>query len=70
METEIESICCKHEVPPDYFDEVCVTLSSNIASVCLYHEATLGELNNLRGNQMNIKNRSLRYAAIFYLVGP
>ena len=66
METEIESICCKDEVPPDYFDEECVTLSSNFESVCLHPEvlkATLGGLNNLRGDQINIQNRSLRYAA-------
>ena len=64
METEKESTCCKDEVHPDYVDEECLTLS-NFASVCLHHEvlkATLGGRYNLRGDQMNIQNRSLRYA--------
>ena len=66
METETESICCKDEVAGEFFDEDCITLNNNFASVCLHREvlkATLGGLNNLRGDRMNIENRSLRYAA-------
>ena len=56
METEAESHCCTEEVPADYFDEECVTLNSDFASVCLHEEvlkATLGDLNNMRRDRMN-----------------
>jgi len=65
METEMESICCKDEVPGEFFDEDCITLNNNFISVCLHREvlkATLGGLNNLRGDRMDVTNRSLRYA--------
>ena len=66
METETESICCKGEVTGEFFDEDCISLNNNFASVFLHREvlkATLGGLNNLRGDRMNIETRSLRYAA-------
>ena len=66
METETESIYCKDEVSGEFFDEECITQNNNFASVCLHREAlkaTLGGLNNLRGDRMNIENRSLLYAA-------
>ena len=54
METDVESLCCKEEER--------VTISA----VCLHQEvlkATLGGLNNLRGDRMVTENRSMRYAA-------
>ena len=53
METDVESLCCKEEVPSEYFEDECVTLSSNFASVGLHAEvlkATLAGLSNLRGD--------------------
>ena len=66
METENESICCKEQVPGDFFAEECVTLGANFAAVCLHREvlrATLSGLNNLRGDVINFENRSMLYAA-------
>ena len=63
METEKESICCKEQVPGDFFAEECVTLGANFAAVCLHREvlrATLSGLNNLRGDVINFENRSMR----------
>ena len=65
MAIEAESRCCKDDVPCELFDETCICLNDNFAAVCLHPEvlkATLGGLNNLRGDRMIIENRSLRYA--------
>ena len=66
IETEVESVCCKEDVPGELFDESCITLSENFASVCLHQEvlrATLASLNNLKGDRMVVENKSFRYAA-------
>ena len=68
METEEESKCCREagEVPDDYFSNlVCITENGNFGAVCLQREVlktVLRMLNNMRGDNINISNRSLRYA--------
>ena len=69
METEEESKCCRetNEVPDAYFDgQQCIAESDRFSQVCLLEEVlktTLYGLNNLRGDKINVCNRSLRYAA-------
>ena len=68
METEEESKCCRDEgeVPQSYFGEYpCVTSHSNFSSVCLQEQVlktTLYMLNDIRGDTINVRNRSMRYA--------
>ena len=68
METEDESKCCRddEEVPLSYFGEhTCVTSHSNFLAVCLQEQVlktTLYMLNNIRGDTINIRNSSMRYA--------
>ena len=67
MGTEEESICCRDEdVPDSYFAEkMCITENENFRAVCLNREVlktVLHMLNNVRGDEINIQNKSLRYA--------
>lgn len=68
METDEESLCCREagEVPEEYFEnELCITENENFRAVCIHGEVlktTLRMLNNLRGDAINISNRSMRYA--------
>ena len=68
METEDESKCCKDDgkVPECYFNgKVCITENESFGAVCIQREVlktVLHMLNNMRGVDINIHNRSLRYA--------
>lgn len=68
METEEESKCCREadEVPEEYFGcHKCITNNENFKVVCLNREVlktTLSALNNMRGDDIRISHRSMRYA--------
>ena len=68
MKTEEESRCCRDdgEVPQSYFGEhLCVTSHSNFSAVCLQDQVlktTLHMLNDIRGDTINVRNTSMRYA--------
>ena len=70
METEEESRCCREadEVPEEFFSgHPCVTCNEDFRTVCLslnkdVLKTALSALNNMRGDRINITNRSLRYA--------
>ena len=68
MDTEQESKCSQegNEIPDEYFQgETYVTETESFAQVCLLREVlktTLRGLNNLRGDEINICNRSHRHA--------
>ena len=67
MTTYEESLCCKGDVPRDYFGEsACITEHEDFQNVCLnlaVLKTTLNMLNNLRGDNIVYENDSLRYAA-------
>ena len=66
--TDVECLCCREagEVPEEYFwNELCITENENFRAVCIHGEVlktTLRMLNNLRSDEINISNRSMRYA--------
>ena len=68
MLTEEGSKCCREldEVPEHYFgDKACISETENFKHVCLTREVLktiLHALNNMRGDDINVSNRSLRYA--------
>ena len=66
MESEEESICCRDDVPEAYFDgKMCITENENFRAVCLQREVlktVLRMLNNMRGDEIYIQNKSLRHA--------
>ena len=67
METEEESICCRDENLPEryYDDKVCITENNDFRTVCLHREVlktVLSMLNNMRGDEIDIHNKSFRYA--------
>ena len=66
MESEEESVCCHDDVPEDYLQgKGCIIDNENFSAVCLQREVlktVLYMLNNMRGDKINIKNESLRYA--------
>lgn len=67
MNTHEESLCCKDEVPQEYFElKECIIENEDFKVVCLNEavlKTTLNMLNNLRGNKIEYGNISLRYAA-------
>ena len=67
MTTYEESLCCKDDVPHDFFGETtCIVEHMDFQTVCLnvaVLKTTLNMLNNLRGNTIVYENESLRYAA-------
>ena len=68
METKDESKCCREdgEVPEFYCNgKVCITENESFGAVCIQREVlktVLHMLNNMRGDDIYIHNRSLRYA--------
>ena len=67
METEDESKCCRDdgEVLEYYFNgNVCITENERFVAVCIQREVlktVLHMLNNMREDEINIYNSSLRY---------
>ena len=67
METEEESLCCHDENIPDWYfnGKICITENDDFQVVCLHKEVlktVLRMLNNIRGDGIDIQNKSLRYA--------
>ena len=66
MTTFQESICCKEEVPIEYFStHTCITEHEDFRTVCTNPavlRTTLSALNHLRGDIIAYENNSLRYA--------
>ena len=66
MNTYQESICCREDVPGDFFGaHKCITEHDVFKAVCLnvaVLKTTLRMLNNLRGDRIEYENISLRYA--------
>ena len=63
MTSEAESVCCIEEISDTFFNTRCISLSDNFGAVCLHAEVlkvALGGLNNLRGDRMDVSNRSMR----------
>ena len=67
MTTYKESLCCKDDVPVDYFGEsACIMEHEDFQNVCLnvaVLKTTLSMLNNLRGDNIVYVNDSIHYAA-------
>jgi len=66
MSSEEESVCCHDDVPESYLDgKKCIIENEHFGAVCLQKEVlktVLHMLNNIRGDKIDIKNESFRYA--------